>query len=359
MLPQSLRDDLRKLALTFGLALATGYGFLKLGLPAPYLMGSLFGVWFCGGVSPRLRPHLGVARWFHIPVVLGLGVLIGGYFTADLLDQAWQWGATLTAMIGVTVVVSAGGYFYLTRLRQYPPAMALLCSVPGGQAEAIVMARELVEKDFVVAFFHLVRLAIVFGTTPLLLGYLQGGEAVQASNAKLEAMPGLMELSPVVLFHFVAISLGGYGLARLARVPLPHLFGPMLLSIVLHAAGLAEVPRVQEFVMLAQLAIGGAVGARLAQVDFVELMSYLKDAVINTIVIVSLYFLAAMVMASVLGVDLLKVWLAFVPGGLYEVTLLALIFGFDIAFVAFHHICRVILIFMFLPFVAFSLGRDD
>jgi uncharacterized membrane protein AbrB (regulator of aidB expression) len=43
--------------------------------------------------------------------------------------------------------------------------------------------------------------------------------------------------------------------------------------------------------------------------------------------------------------------LAFVPGGLYEVTLLALIFGFDVAFVAFHHTIRVMLVFLGLPFV--------
>jgi uncharacterized membrane protein AbrB (regulator of aidB expression) len=43
--------------------------------------------------------------------------------------------------------------------------------------------------------------------------------------------------------------------------------------------------------------------------------------------------------------------LAFIPGGLYEVTLLALIFGFDIAFVAFHHTLRVMMVFFGLPFV--------
>ena len=41
--------------------------------------------------------------------------------------------------------------------------------------------------------------------------------------------------------------------------------------------------------------------------------------------------------------------LAFIPGGLYEVTLLALVFGFDVAFVGFHHTIRIILIFLALP----------
>ena len=48
----------------------------------------------------------------------------------------------------------------------------------------------------------------------------------------------------------------------------------------------------------------------------------------------------------------MKLLLAFIPGGLYEVTLLALIFGFDIAFfVAFHHTVRVMMVFFGLPFI--------
>ena len=49
--------------------------------------------------------------------------------------------------------------------------------------------------------------------------------------------------------------------------------------------------------------------------------------------------------------------MAFVPGGLYEVTLLALIFGFDVAFVAFHHTVRVVMIFLSMPMIVSSLGK--
>ena len=48
-------------------------------------------------------------------------------------------------------------------------------------------------------------------------------------------------------------------------------------------------------------------------------------------------------------IQFLQMLLAFIPGGFYEVTLLSLIFGFDVAFVAFHHSIRVILVFLLLP----------
>ena len=53
--PASILIDMRRLAVTFTLALATGWLFLQTGMPAPYLMGSLFGVWFTGAA---IRPLL-------------------------------------------------------------------------------------------------------------------------------------------------------------------------------------------------------------------------------------------------------------------------------------------------------------
>ena len=352
MTARKLLEDLRRLAATFAVALAAGYALLLLGAPAPILLGSLFGVWLAGGAVRPLRAHLGVARWFHAPVVLGLGVLIGSYFSIDFIDRASQWGATIAAMILVTVLVTALGYWHLRRLRGYSRPMAFLCAIPGGQIEAIAVAHDLVDRDFVVALFHLVRVALVFFATPLILGYLQGAEAVAASNAALGAMPGILDMEPGQFAGLLLTALCGLLLARAVRLPVPHLLGPMLLSSALHVAGVLDIPRIQELVWLAQLAIGGAIGARLARVRFMELLEYIKTAVANTLMIVAVYVLAAEAMAYLLGIDPLLLWLAFVPGGLYEVTLLALIFGFDIAFVAFHHTTRILLIIFSLPFLA-------
>ena len=353
----TIKNDLQKMALTFLIAGITGWVFLNINVPAPFLMGSLFGVWFIGGSVKGLQPHLGVARWFHIPVVLGLGVFIGSFFQGDLIARTIAYAPTVIAMMVVTAIVSIIGYLFLTRIRRYEPVTAVLCAIPGGQAEAIVMAREMVEKDYIVALFHLIRVAFVFISTPLLLAAIEGEDAVQNSNELLSTMPEILDLNHSDLASFILIALGGFILARMIRMPMPHLLGPVLLSAACHAAGLVNIPRIYEFVMLAQLAIGGGVGARLAQVKVAELMVYLKDAAINTTMILTLYFTAAMMIAYALGITVLEVWLAFVPGGLYEVTLLAVIFGFDIAFIAFHHTIRVIMIFLAMPAIAVRLWR--
>ena len=147
------------------------------------------------------------------------------------------------------------------------------------------------------------------------------------------------------------MALAGYLVARIIRVPVPFLIGPLLLSMGFHLTGVINIPRINEFVFLAQLTIGGAVGARLGQVKVKVLAGYLRDGIVNVVLVISVFVCAAYLMASIIGMEYLDVMLAFVPGGLYEVTLLSLIFGFDVAFVAIHHGTRMLFILFSLPLV--------
>ena len=349
--------DICKLSLTFSIALATGWGFLALNIPAPFLMGSLFGVWIFGSIFKSSRQYLGVARWFHVPVIFGLGALIGANFRADMLTQISQWGGTVLIMVVTTVLVSCIGYIFLNKFKGYEPRLAFLCCIPGGQAEALALARDAVDQDYVVALFHLVRVVFVFVSMPLLLAVLEGDLAVEASNIALQEMPSIFDLDNQKIVAFFATAFGGFLLARWCRVPMPHLLGPMGLSSLFHVIGWVELPRVHEFVLLAQLAIGGGVGARLARVPFTEVIEHLKIASINTLMILAAYLSAASTITFYGNAEFLTTWMAFVPGGLYEVTLLALLFGFDVAFVAFHHTVRVVMIFMSMPLIVNSLDR--
>ena len=91
--------------------------------------------------------------------------------------------------------------------------------------------------------------------------------------------------------------------------------------------------------------------ARLGQVKVKVLAGYLRDGIVNVVLVISVFVCAAYLMASIIGMDYLDVMLAFVPGGLYEVTLLSLIFGFDVAFVAIHHGTRMLFILFSIPLV--------
>ena len=158
---------------------------------------------------------------------------------------------------------------------------------------------------------------------------------------------------------FLTLCLGGFWLAKLFRMPLPHLLGPIFLSSILHITGIIQLHKISEVVIIAQLTIGATVGARLAQISLFELKTVLFDACIISGLIITTYLLVAWLIVTSSDVTFLSIWLAFVPGGLYEATILALIFGYDVAFVAFHHLVRVLLIFVSMPIFVNRISKSE
>lgn len=335
--------------LTCFIALSFGWIFRTLNSPAPYLLGSVFGVWAVGAIFKPVTELLNVPRWSHVTVILGLGVLIGSMFESTTLQLLVNWLPTVAMMLAITAIATSAGFLFLTRFRNYPRLLAILCSLPGGQAEIILLSREWVEKDYVVAICHLCRVTVVLCVIPLMLWLLQGEQAVTHSNRVLQTMPGIFDLPLAILIQFLGTAALGYGLGRVVRLPMPHLLGPLIFSVALHVSGIIDVPRVQEFVIAVQVIIGGAIGARLAKVNIRKLLDYVCDALVNSVILIGIFVLALSLIAQFSGFLYIDMLLAFIPGGIYEVTLLSLLFGLDVAFVTFHHAIRVILIFFVLP----------
>ena len=342
-------QDLKSISITFLVASLSGIFLNWLTAPAPYLLGSLVGVWILSSKNKILKEAMGIPRWFQIGIILGIGTLVGANFQPNSLELMSRWIPSVLSMFIATLVATAIGLTYLTRLRKYEFNLALLSCIPGGQAEMILISRELTEKDYVVALFHLVRVTLVFCFVPIMLAFVQGMEAVRSSNINLATMPSILDLEIKTLFYFATISIMSLPIAKYVRLPMPHLLGPLAVSSILHITGLIALPRINEFLILAQMTIGGIIGLRLASVNFNEIAKYLKDAILSALLVVSAFALMAILTALILDVQFLQMLLAFIPGGFYEVTLLSLIFGFDVAFVAFHHSIRVILVFLLLP----------
>ena len=343
---------------TLGCAAAFGVLFQYLGVPAPYMLGSMLGIWALSASVRRLRGHFQIGRGFHKCVILGLGVLIGAMFGPESIAQMSAWMLTLGGTIVTTVTATALGYWYLVVQRGYEPTLALFCAMPGGQAEIIAMSRDLLDKDYVVALCHLTRVVVVFCTVPLAMALVMGEEAVRESNENLMRLPGLTDVSPATLLLFFGIAVAGYLIARWLRAPMPHLMGPVFLSMFLHLAGTVDIPRISEFVLLAQLTIGGAVGARLGQVEPRVLRGYLRDALVLVGMMMCVFVSVAALMSVFTGFVFFDVMLAYVPGGLYEISLLSLLFGFDVVFIAIHHATRMLFILLSLPWLLKLLSRD-
>jgi hypothetical protein len=96
-------------------------------------------------------------------------------------------------------------------------------------------------------------------------------------------------------------------------------------------------------VALAQVVLGTGLGARFAGIDRGRLARAGRLAVLNTAAALALAFVFALAFARLVGEPVTAVFLAFAPGGLAEMSLIALSLDISVIYVTVHHVLRIVL----------------
>ena len=135
------------------------------------------------------------------------------------------------------------------------------------------------------------------------------------------------------------------------RLPAPTLLGPMVLSGIVHASGLTASAPPPGLVIAAQVALGTVMGCRFVGVAAGEVGRALLLSLGATLAMLALALGFAFALHRVLGLDRSLVLLAFAPGGLSEMSLVALAMKAEVAFVALHHVVRIVLVIAIAPMV--------
>ena len=146
----------------------------------------------------------------------------------------------------------------------------------------------------------------------------------------------------------------GYWAAKRARIPAHSLIGPMILSALVHVSGFTAAQPPAEAVAVAQGVIGTAVGCRFAGIPVRRILDVLVTGAASTVFMMGAALVSALALAKTTGLPFPALVLAFAPGGLAEMSLISLSMGIDTAFVATHHIVRILFLVACAP-IAFRL----
>jgi membrane AbrB-like protein len=118
----------------------------------------------------------------------------------------------------------------------------------------------------------------------------------------------------------------------------------MLVSAAVHMLGWTHFAPSYEIVNVAQLVLGTTIGCRFVGTAPSEIIRILALSIGSTVILMVVTFLFARGISHVSAYDFVSLALAYSPGGLAEMSLVALSLGTDVAFVAAHHIIRVIFV---------------
>ena len=330
---------LRRLAATLSLGFCGGALFAVAGMPAPWLSGSGLAAALAGiaGVKVEVPP------WLRAVALVLLGLIAGSAVTPESVAQMVRWPSSLVGLAVCVFLIMTSVSLYLERVHGYDRATARLSSVPGALPYVLALASESETADARrVAIIQLVRLAALVICLPSLLS-LSGFEPPPLSLAPRLDAP----LADLALMAASGVAVG-WVFARM-RVPAAWLFGPMIGAALVTGSGLAQNNLPDWLTIPGLMVMGTMVGANFADVD----RSMLKDTVVaslgSVLVGIAVGVACALPVAWLLDMPLAQVWLAYAPGGVETMAVMALALGLDVAYVGGHHAARFVGLGIIMP----------
>lgn len=339
-------------SMAFALALGAAGGalFWRFDLPLAWMLGAMCVTTVAAVANVPLRMSVNLRS----VMVAVLGVMLGSAFTPDLLSRAGDWAVSLAALLPYLLIATLLSHLYFRRVGRYDTPTAYYAGVPGGLAQMIVMGAEQGGDSRAISLAHATRILLVVSTIPFWFS-LTGDAGTPAAG--LAGQTRLFDVGLGDLAMLAAAAVVGSWIALRLRLPAATLIGPMVVSAAIHLAGLTDSSPPLEAVALAQVVLGTAIGCRFAGTRALTVLHAMVLAVGALILLLTIAVVFALAVGWLTGLDFDALLLAYAPGGLAEMSLIALAQDIDPAFVSAHHTLRIALVVLLAPLLFRVIAR--
>jgi membrane AbrB-like protein len=322
-----------------------GFLFDAARFPAGWLAGSMVFAAVAGLAGRPIHVPSPLARACSI----ALGITIGGAVMPETLRGMITWPLSI-AMVSISVAAATlATYTYLTRVHGWNRLTAIFASTPGGLAQVMALAAEEGRDCDIrgVAIVQTLRVLILTVVVPATLSLTGLAEAV-----RLPASPIAAAEAPVgFAILIVTASAAALGLLRLG-IPGGLMFGPLVVSAVLHGGAFITVTMPSWLANAAMVVLGTVSGGRFTGMPFRLLLGYLGAALgafAVSLVVTAAIGISVTLMVPIPISDLV---VAYAPGAVDAMMILALALHLDPVFVGAHHLTRVLVVSLGLPILA-------
>lgn len=331
------------------LAVGTFGGYLVhlAGLPAPWLSGAMIAVSVAtlSGAPTLIPGHLRNALFVLLGTSMGMGV------RPDVIERIGHWPLSLVLLLVLITTIMVATFFFLRMVARWERQTAFFAAIPGALSYVLAMAAQSTADLRRVSVSQTTRLFFLVAVLPPLLS--EGPVADVNRFAQGAPTPPLV-LIAVVLGCVVA----GW-LAERLRVPAGWLTGAFFCSSLLNGTGLIELTIPDWAVAPGYIGLGALIGTRFGGAGLRLFLSALLASVGAFAVGISVSAAFSALLSQLTGIPFGQALLAYAPGGLEAMTLLAFVLDMDPAFVATHQLARYIAMVLMLPVaIRLALGRD-
>jgi len=340
---------LRHLGETLAFAAVGGAALGLVGIPAGWLSGSILAV---AGASLAGRP-------MHVPtslmraIFILIGISLGAVVTPETLHGIATYPLSIGVLLVAMIVISVCGAAYLRLVHNWGKVDAYLAAAPGGMSQVLALGAELGGDLRAIAIVQSIRVVVIAVGLPAGLSALGlvGHAGPRVSGALSIAV--IDELAILILVSSVVAII-----AYRVRFPGGLLFGAMLTSAVLHGSGLIQAVMPWWVANAAMVAMGAITGSRFANTPPRLLLNFIGAAFGSFAAAVTIAAVFAAMLISVLSLRVAEVMIAFAPGSVDAMMLLALALNLDPVYVGAHHLARIFFVSLTMPLVARRTARS-
>ncbi|MBN2751513.1 MAG: AbrB family transcriptional regulator [Rhodospirillaceae bacterium] len=326
---------------TILLGAAGGWLFNAMNLPLAWMLGAIAATTIAAISRVPVRIPRRIA-----PVMFSIvGVLLGSTFPPDILERAGRWTISLATLLPYVVLITlvVAAYFRLVTTFNHPTRFFSAC--PGGLNEMMIMGGAKGGDEAAIALIHGMRILTVVYVLPLSFQYMGGADTTAARAAtRFTALPDAMSWATIA----ACAILGAWGGRRL-KIPAGILIGPMALSAAVHLSGWSNARPPDALIHTAQVVIGCGIGSRFLGTAPRAFLRAVLVSLGSTIVMLGIGAGFALVLQPLTGASFAALILAYSPGGITEMSLVAIALGIDPLFVSTHHLGRILMVLSVTP----------
>jgi membrane AbrB-like protein len=262
-----------------------------------------------------------------------------------LFAQLAAWPLPLAGLLVYCAATLGAGVLYFRYVAGVDTTTSFFAAAPGGLNEMTIIGAQMGGDERAISLTHAVRILLVVFTIPIWFRVF----ADYAPAARAAAEIGIGSVPILELAKLGACAVVGGFIGHRLRLPAWHVLGPMIASAVAHMTGLTAARPPIELVSAAQVVMGVGIGCRFAGTRFREVGGTILHAAVFSVIMVAIAVICSVVLHAMTGLPITALVLAYAPGGLAEMSLVALALSIDIAFVATHHAVRLFIVLLITP----------
>ena len=330
-----------------GLGALGGFAAQALGLPLPFMLGSLITVALfaqaetalSGGTSRVIPEGFKFNERFRAFFVAMIGLSIGAQLTWAVVAELPKAALSFAGLTIFVPLVFWVNYLIFRRIGRYDHPTSLFSAAPGGLHESILLGEQAGADIRLLTLSQFLRIIFVVTLLPIGMSLYIGHPVGSSAGMSLSHSAGDLGDLPLV----IVLGLVGLVFGHLIRVPAPQLIGPLILSAIVALSGLTLIEAPQWMINLAQLVIGTSLGTRFSGLGVGMLV---RGAWLSFLTVVAMFAIGGAMAWAIMPLtgqafDVLLI--SFSPGGVTEMALVALSLNANPAFVTMHHLYRIIL----------------